>query len=237
MLTNGLIISNLKGIKMSKRKEAEDFILKYIGKILPDDTNVTMYKILFASMDDKAFEEFITDLGKGTKSLAVVSPNMAKVKLEVKRNLEIAKELGHNFFERIWIDNKNDIPPYLTPIPYMVVKLPLRRQAQLLVKKISIPEDNRSIDDFTGQPTGKSKGSKISYPEMQILSALNLEKSTTELMKYRGGDVKGFNAMNDSISKTGGVKLASLSTLGTKVKSTQTLSTLLTAMHLKNTGL
>lgn len=223
---------------MSKREEAQNFILKYIDKLLPGDkSNVVMYETLFASMDDAAFEEFITAIGKGTKRLAIISPNMGKVKLEVSRNLELAKELGHNFFERIWMDHKNDIPPYLTPIPYMVVDLPLRRQAQLLVKKISIPEDNRSIDDFTGQPTGKSKGSKISYPETQILSALNLEQSLTELLKYRGGDVKGFNAMNDSISKTGGVKLTSLNILGTKVKSTQTLSTLLTAMHLKNTGL
>jgi hypothetical protein len=116
-----------------------------------------------------------------------------------------------------------------------VVDLVLRRQAQLLVKKISIPEDNKSVDDFTGQPTGKSKGSKISYPETQILAALNLDNNLTELLKFRGGDVKGFDAMNNSISKTGGVSLASIEKLGTRVKSTETLHTLLTCMHIGNT--
>ena len=48
---------------MAKRKEAEEFILKYINKLLPDGTNVEMYKERFAQMDDKEFEEFITDIG------------------------------------------------------------------------------------------------------------------------------------------------------------------------------
>jgi hypothetical protein len=110
---------------------------------------------------------------------------------------------------------------------------PLRRQAQLLVKKISIPEDNKSINDLTGQPssTGKSRGSKISYPETQIMAALNLDNSLIEMLKYRGGDQKGFIAMNKSISQTGGVSLDALSKLGTRVKSTDTLRTFLTCMH------
>lgn len=170
----------------------------------------------------------------GTTRLAVIMPNLNEHKVSIENNFALAKELGHEFFERIWIDKGDDVPPYLSPIPYLIVDLPLRRQAQLLVKKISIPEDNKSIDDLTGQPTGKSKGSKISYPEIQIMSALGLDKNLVELIKVRGGDVKAFNAMNDSIAKTGGVSIDALEALGTSVKSTDTLSTILTAMHLSN---
>lgn len=194
-----------------------------------------MYKDLFASMDDKTFDEFMGALEDGTKRLAIIAPNLSEQKLSIDRNLKLAEELGHQFFEKIWIDSGNEVPPYLSPIPYLIVDLPLRRQAQLLEKKISIPEDNNSVDDFTGQPTGKSKGSKISYPETQILSALDLNANLTELLKYRGGDVKGFDAMNNAISNTGGVSLKSIESLGTRVKSTETLSTLLTSMHLSNT--
>lgn len=217
------------------RKAAEAVIIEYIGKLLPGSTNVKIYKDLFASLDDQAFDEFMTRLEQGEIRLAVIAPNLVEPKLTIERNLALAEELGHQFFERIWIQPGNDIPRYLSPIKYLVVELPLRRQAQILVKKISIPEDNKSVDDFTGQPTGKSKGSKISYPETQVMAALSLDSCLTEMLKYRGGDVKGFDAMNASISKTGGVSMDAISKLGTTVKSTETLSTLLTSMHLQNT--
>ena len=217
------------------RKAAEAVILKFVDKLLPGSENTKIYKDLFASMDDKQFDEFMQRLESGEIRLAVIAPNLNEPKLEIERNLALAEELGHQFFERIWIDGSNEVPPYLSPIPYLVVDLPLRRQAQLQVKKTSIPEDTRSVDDFTGQPTGKSKGSKISYPEMQILMALDLPASLTEFLKYRGGDVKGFDAMNAAISDTGGVSMNTIAHLGTRVKSTETLSVFLTSMHLGNT--
>lgn len=219
---------------MPNRAKAEAVILQNIEKLLPGSDNVRLYKELFASMDDKQFDDFMKGIEEGTVRLAIIAPNMGAQKLDVKRNLDLAKELGHNFFERIWMYPKDGSAPYLTPIPYLVVQLPLRRQAQLLVKKISIPQDNRSVDHLSGQPTGSSKGSKISYPELQILASQGLDQSIVEMIKYRGGDLQGFNAMNNSIAKTGGVSLQAIESLGTKVKSTQTLSTILTAMHYRN---
>jgi hypothetical protein len=219
---------------MANRSAAEAVIYEYIEKILPGSENVRIYKELFASMDDAAFDAFMKGLEDGSIRLAIIAPNMGSQKLDVKRNLDIAKELGHNFFERIWMYSKDGNLPYLTPIPYLVVQLPLRRQAQLLVKKISIPQDNRSVDHLSGQPTGSSKGSKISYPELQILASQGLDESIVEMIKFRGGDAQGFNAMNNSIAKTGGVSMKSIAALGTKVKATQTLSTILTAMHYRN---
>lgn len=221
---------------MSKnRAGAEAFILKYIEKILPGGGNGTIYKNLFANMDDEEFDAFMMKIKKGETRLAIIAPNLAKVKLSTERNLDIAEELQHNFFEHIWIDRGDETPRYLSGKKYLIVDLPLRRQAQLLVKKISIPKSNRTVDDLTGQPTGESKGSKVSYPEVQILAALGLTESLTEMLKYRGGDVKGYDAMSTSISKTGGVSMKSIAKLGTVVKSTQTLATFLMSMHLEST--
>lgn len=217
------------------RKAAEKVILEYVDKLLPGSANTQIYKDLFASMTDQAFEVWMRRMEEGSSRLALIAPNLDEPKLTIERNFKVAKELGHQFFERIWIDPGDDRPAHLSPIPYLVVELPLRRQAQLLIKKISIPEDNKSVDDLTGQPTGKSRGSKISYPETQIMAALKLDNCLTEMLKYRGGDVKGFDAMNSSISKTGGVSLEAIGKLGTKVKSTETLHTLLTCMHLHST--
>ena len=218
------------------RKAAQAEILAGIEKILPGSENTRIYKELFDAMSDRQFDDLIQALEEKTKHLALVAPNLDNgPKLTLERNLAVGEEWGVPFFERIWIDEGNGTPPYLSPIRYLVLLLPLRRQAQHLIKKVSIPEDNNTVDDFTGQPTGPSKGSKLSYPEIQILSAHDLDFTMRELLKYRGGDEKGFNAMNASISKTGAVSLQAIEPQAGKVKSTTTLSTLLTCAHLENT--
>jgi hypothetical protein len=216
------------------RKAFEAEVIKWVAKIAGED-NKKLYEDLFSGMDDKEFDQFVLDLETGKKKLAVISPNFSKNKISVEKNLKVAKELGYDFFKRVWIPAKNGVPAYLTPMKYMVVTLPIRRQAQLLDKKISIPEDNNSVDNMTGQPTGKSKGSKVSYPEVQVLAAMNMEHSLHELMKFRGGDAKGFNAMNTIISRTGEVSQKHIEPYSGVVKSTHSLKVMLTGMHLKNT--
>ena len=219
------------------RKNAEALIINYIYKLTGSAENKQMYIDKFTAMNDKEFDQFMSDLENDKTILAVIIPNLSnKTNVSMENNFKLAKELGHDFYERVWLPVEGENGKmYLSPKKYLIVDLPLRRQAQVLEKKISIPEDNKSIDDFTGQTTGKIKGAKISYPELQILAALDLNKTSLELMKCRGGDLKGFNAMNDSIAKTGGVSQDSLEALNTRVKSTDTLHVLLTSMHVSTT--
>lgn len=217
------------------RKAAEAELLSCIEQILPGSENSRIYKDIFKVMTDADFDQWINDLESGARHLALIAPEFKEPSLSVERNLNVAEKWGHKFYERIWMDPQNGSPVYLSNDPYLVIDLPVRRQAQFLIKKISIPEDNRSIDTFTGQPTGKSKGSKISWPELQILAALGgFDETIAEFFKFRGGDLQGFNAMNDMIANTGGVSLNAVGSLGTKVKAVQSLSTLLSSMHLEN---
>jgi len=222
------------------RKKAEQELLEGIESILPGSDNVRIYKELFAGMNDKQFEDFMKGLEDGSIIPAIIVPNRVKPdpkvpRLSTKRNLALAKKWGHNFFEKIWFNHGDDRPPYLSNETYLIVDLPLRRQAQLLTKKISIPEDNKSVDDFTGQATGKSKGSRLSYPEIQLLAAWGLDNSILELIKMRGGDVGMFNASNAMASRTGTVSQKVVEPFGGTVKSTQMLHTLFTCMHYKST--
>jgi hypothetical protein len=220
---------------MGNRNAAEAFILSNVEKLAPGGDTAQIYRDRFAQMDDQEFDTFMEDLGSGKQCLALIVPNKGKSSISIERNFAIAEELGHDFFQRIWMAPGKDIPTYLTNKKYMVLRLPLRRQAQLLEKKIRIPNNNRSIDDLTGQPTGASKGSKISYPELQIIASLNLPQSSTEMLKFRGGDTKGFDAMNDAIDKHGAVSLDAIEHLSGTVESTRTFSIFLNCMHLKNT--
>jgi len=215
------------------RKAATAELLAGLEAILPGSENTALYKAKLESMSDSEFEDWIKALGQGTQQIAVFVPNFSKHQIDVNRNFDVAAKWGHDYFQRIWMMGP-DGSYYLTPKKYLVYDLPLRRQAQHLIKKISIPEDNKSVDDLTGQPTGKSKGSKVSYPELQVLAALGLDHSIMEMLKIRGGDTKAFNASNTIIAKTGSVSQKEIEPYAGGVESTKTLGIILTAMHLSN---
>lgn len=216
------------------RKAATAEALKWIGEIMPGDDNVKMYKERFAAMTDEEFDTYMRKLASGEEIMYIIAPNLAENKVTVENNLRVADLLGVKLFQRLWLTDPRTGVEYLTPVRYLVVHLSLRRQQQLLQKKMSIPENNRHVDELTGQPTGDSQGSKLSFPEIQALYAQGLDRSLTEMLKFRGGDTKAFNAMNRSVIDTGGVNLDAIMRVPTKVKSTETLGTLLSSMHLQN---
>lgn len=216
------------------RKMATEMAVSYIEKIYPKSGNSEKLQARLDAMSDKAFDTFMKDLRDKNTTLQIKAPNLSDAKLSVTRNIKIGKELGYEFFQRLSLKDPATGQQYLTPHKYMVLSLPFRRQAQHLVKKMSVPTDNDSRDDLTGQPTGKSKGSSLSNPEMQVLYALGLDSTIEELLKVRGGDAPAFTAMNKAAHETGGFSLDQVAKAGGKVKSTETLATFLKACHLNN---
>jgi len=219
---------------MSKRKATEKLILEYIDKIAPGGENKKLYQDLFKRMNDKEFDEFMLKLKNKKITLSVVSPNTGKNNLDVERNFKIGKELGYNFFQKLIVTGDRNLPDYKTPIEFCVLSLPARRAAQLLTKKISIPIDDKSIDLTTGQVTGKSKGSKLTMPEIQVLAGMGFTKSLDELMKIRGGDLGAKNALSTLLMRQGIASQEVVNQYATGVVSTKTFSTYLKAQHIKN---
>jgi hypothetical protein len=217
------------------RKKAEKSFLEDIEELTPGSPNAQMYRDIFASWSDKEFDEFMKGIEEDRIWPAIIMPNLAPYKLDIGRNLKLAEKWNHKLFERLWIDDGGDVPPYLTNEKYLIIDMPLRRQAQMLTKKISIPEHNKSIDDLSGQPTGASKGSRLSFPETQLLAAHQLDHSLTEFLNARGGDQGAFNAMNTMISRSGAASLKAIEPYSTGVKATETVKTMLTCMHLETT--
>lgn len=211
-------------------------VYKFIEAVLPGSENKKIYDDFFARMDEGQFDEWVKALEEGKANICIIAPEGYGPQLSFPNNLKVAKQLyNHSFYKRVWMKDPHSGAQVLSNEPYLVIRLNLKRQAQFLVKKISIPEDNYSINNLTGQPTGKSKGSTISNPELQILDALGFKYAAIEMIKMRGGDTTAFNAMNNSISQSGVASIEAIDSLGTNVKAVQSLSTILTAMHLSNT--
>lgn len=219
---------------MANRVKAETFIHKFIKDLDPSGYNTEKYELIFKEMSDKDFHNWMVGIRDGKQFLVAFKPPFQAKGITLDNNLAIADRYKVKFFHRLIISNDKDMPPYKTPIEHMVLDLPVRRQSQNLIKKISIPDHNKIVDQLTGQATGESKGAKISYPELQILNSMGLDKSLEELFKYRGGDKGGMNAYNTMFMKYGNANLKTLSNYATGVESGKSLKAYLMCMHIRS---
>lgn len=230
------LTTEAKKPKSPKRQKAESTILKYIDKIVTGGTNTKLYQELFDNMDDNQFHKFMEDLRDKKTTLSVIVPNGdSKHRISVENNIKLANELGFDFFQHLKVGKSEFTPAYTTPNKYMILKLPVRRAAQILTKKISIPQHTNSRDMLSGQVTNKSKGSKLTNPELQVLIGLGLKDSIVELMKDRGGDLGSGKALEGLLFKHGQANQALTSQYSTEVVSKKTLKAYFNCMHVKNT--
>lgn len=218
---------------MSKRKAAEELILKFVKEVDKSGYNFQKYTELLKDMTDKDFDDYMKRMRDGEASLVIFTPIGKSTGITVENNLAIAKRYGIPMFEKLIFTGDPNVPDYKTDIEYMLLDLPIRRQSQNIVKKISVPDDNKTIDSLTFQPTGSSKGSKISYPELQVMIGMGLDHTANELIRFRGGDKGGFAAYNAMMFRHGSINLKTISAYTTGVESTKALKTFLLSMHLK----
>lgn len=142
--------------------------------------------------------------------------------------------MGHNFFEQVWLTNPTTGKTILTNRPYLSVLLPIRRQSQTLDAKMGMPDNDQQVDDLTGQVTGNSKESSISYPEIQMLDAQGLEKTILELVKPRGGDEEAWRLMKRELIERGEFSQEMLDQLDSRAKVNDAFSHILNGMHIRN---
>lgn len=217
-----------------KRQKIEAWCLDLLKQLDASGLNAKIYQEkVFKPMTDVQFHTFIQDLKSKKRHLVVYAPNYGPVKLDLRKNIAIAKKLGRNYFEKIWIEGRDDLPTQLTPVTYFVIPTVVRRQAQLITKGVSVPKNMRTINALTGQPTGDSQAAKISMPELQLCVSAGMMKSMEELMKYRGGDVRGGAALHGMLVRFGRASLKTLQPFASGVESTNYVNSLFTAAHIQ----
>ena len=214
------------------RQAATEYILKNLEAILPGNSDTPRYKRYLEGLTEKEFEAYMLSLKSGEKYLTITAPNFAESTISIERNFALADKLGIPLFQKVWHEDA-DGNKYLTPIEFLVVLVPMRLASQRLAKKMSIPRTQRVINTLTGQPTGDSKGAAISFPELRVCAAMGLDSTMIELMKYRGGDLRGAAALNASLLRTGSANLKTLAHFASGVESTATLRTYFNSIMLK----
>lgn len=219
---------------MGDRAAFTNYVTSMMDKILPGAVCIATFRQDLEALSDEDFDTYIDDLEAGRQNLHLVIPNGGKDQISIERNFEVAKEVGVEFFQNLYITDPITGTVYKTPKKYLVVDLVVRRQAQLLVKKQSIPEDNLHVDQLTDQPTGASKGAKISFPELQIIGAQGGDAALHEFISIRAGNRKAYNLLRRTISDTGTVRQAFLAKTGTRAKAIDVMGVLLNGMHLHN---
>lgn len=217
---------------MSNRKEIEKFILDLLYEILPIPETRAIYESRFAKLSDKAFLAFLEEAA--AKGLRLIVPPGLDVKLNEKRNARIAERLGYKFRQRITMVDDDSGVAYENPVEHLILMVGCRRLIQTLEHKRSVPTNLSHIDERTGQATGPSKGSRISFPELNILQAQGATAAPIEFLKTRGGDTQAFNLFNRSIIQRGGVTQEYINNANTRPKAVKILETIQLAMHYDN---
>lgn len=217
------------------RKKSQQVLLSMFKTLDVEGFDYNLLEKRVTNMSDKEYDQFIQDMEDGKTVLSITVPIGSNDKFTMNHIFDVADKFEHNFFEYIWIDKGDGSPKFRSNYPYFVIDLPIRRQAQHISKKMSVPRDQSTIDHLTGQVTGPSKGSAISGPEANVAVALGMVENLTEMMKIRGGDARSLNALNKEIAQRGGASQEEIFKVGGKVKATQTLQTFFTCMHLKST--
>lgn len=217
------------------RSAAQAVCLKRMKELDPSNINAQVYEDMFKAMTDTQFHEFMQGLISGSNPLNIAVPNFGETKVTVENNIKMIEDMGFPLYQRIWVTDPLTGQEFLTPRKYMVVEANVCRQAQTLDHKISVAKDNKSIDERTGQPTGKSKSGKLSGPEFMMLKNRGLDKTIIELIKFRGGDLESMRYLDNEIIKTGVGSMANVPGQSVRApKSVQTMSAYLTAMMFVN---
>lgn len=215
------------------RQLATRNIIGFLEHLLPGTGWSATYKEYLDKMTDKQFDDYINRLAKEEEFIIATNPVNSGFRLNKEHLNKVSEKIDAPFHHRIRMQDPETGQLYLTPVKHLVMCLTDRRQVQMFWKKNATAENSRKRNVLTGQPTGESKGSAISNPELNALKGRNLRNTMIELVKFRGGDTTAYAVGNNLIMRDGDVKLADLMYLPSKATVVYTQDAYFKAMHLR----
>jgi hypothetical protein len=206
-----------------------------MAELFPGTGNAEQFKKDLDALTNEQFAALMKGFGEGTQTPSAILPNLTKNTLTVDHLKDVAKKWGVELFHRLVMTDPDTGREMITPLKYMVIKIHVTRLAQMQETKMSIPEDNLSTDELTGQVTGDSKGSRWSFPEIGVLHARGHDAAILEGISVRGGDEAANRQLEYDIMTTGRGSLARALDAGEGTTSTQNMATYFRVAHLDTT--
>lgn len=216
-------------MKPATRKAVEAYIHKCMKMVDPSGVNNQIYTDIFAKMDDKGLMKLING------RMPVFFPPDSPVVIDPYDVVQAAKaEFDYDMWQHAWLTDPKTGILSKTKYRHMFVEVPIRRQTQMIEKKISIPKHNRTIDKLTHQPTGASKASAFSFPQSYIMFSQGYDETLGEFLHDRGGNLKAMQVIDRNIRANGSSSRKFVGRETTATKSVVSGGIIFRGMHLGN---
>lgn len=215
-----------------KRAKIEQYVLAFAKKITEGGKNESVYKSLFAEMNDSQFDTFWEAIKKRGYIPIFLDNYDTKEMVNYDLCIALSKEWNIKLEQPVTIPDPDTGISYTTPDTTVVGIVESTKQRQIISKKIGVSKHDYQVDDLTGQPTGDSKAGGISNPEVNILVALGLTTTAKELVSVKGGDVGAYNYYKSQLTETGETSTNEALRNGTGAKSLHTAEWLLRGRHI-----
>jgi hypothetical protein len=204
-------------------------------QLFPGTGNGALLKEDLDRLSNQEFDARMKDWAVGKGSPVAVLPNLTENVVTVDHLKAVADKWNVNMYQRILMSDPDTGREFLSPLRYMVLKIGVVRLSQMQETKQSIPEDNMSVDELTGQVTGDSKGSRLSFPELGNLASGEHDNGIVELISVRGGDEAANRQLEYDIETTGVGSLARAQAAGSGTTVNRNFATFLRVAHLDTT--
>jgi hypothetical protein len=216
----------------TKKAKILAYIKKHLKRIDPNSVNTKRYEDWLGNMSDVEFDKFMKNMKDKKFQFHLIVPN-----LEPKFNMDdlqaAADSVGAELFHRVWLTDNLSGVRFLTRYKYPIMQLPVRRMQQFLDKKLSVPDNDRTLDGLTGQVTGDDASASITAPEIQALHARDLRVTLDELVTVRGGDIANYGEARRQMEEQGSFSMKTLDARSVS-RTAKIAEVLLTAMHISS---
>lgn len=215
-------------LNKASREKAEKELYKYVTEIDPSGINTGLLKKHVPKLTDEQFLKMCDD------GIPLYQPLEGKTKITTTNNIRVASMLGVELEDYIWLPEPKTGLVQRTIYKHVVLTLPWRRQTQIIDKKISVAKNDKIRDKITGQVTGPSKASGISFQEGYVMYSQGETTSLREFIHARGGNDKLNRAFYQSIRNTGRGRIDIPGAELTASKTAKTWGHIWRSMHIGN---
>ena len=214
---------------MSSVKDALNELYGYFQRLTPtadgtDNDNVKYLKAFFKGKSDAEVKRFAAELRDTGGVIPFTTPNGDdKNDPKMEDILSVGVDVGYKAKQRVWYI-KPDGTAYLSPTERLIGVMYFRRQNQTAGHSAGYADAGNTINTLTGQVTGRSKVTRFSFPEINLVAQYpHMDPVLRELLEFRGGNPKARRVMKHLLATTGTADHNTISAYSDGARINQTL--------------